>query len=77
MATILIRDVPEAVHDSLKVQAEKSRRSKEKEALHLIEIGLRRRPPAQEVLAEARKLRRQCRGTLTLEEIMEATEAQH
>jgi hypothetical protein len=77
MASIIIRDIPENVHASLKAQAEKNRRSKEKQALFLIETGLRRRRPAQEILAEARKLRQQCTGTLTLEEIMEATEAEH
>jgi plasmid stability protein len=77
MATILIRDVPEEVAAALKAQAEKHRRSKEKQALVLIEAGLRHRRPAHEVLAEARKLRQQCTGTLTLKEIMAATETEH
>ena len=55
MATILIRDIPDEVHSSLVLQAEQSRRSKEKQALYLIETGLRRKMPAREVLARARR----------------------
>ncbi len=40
MKTLLIREVPDAVHDSLIAAAEKNRRSKEKQALHLIETAL-------------------------------------
>lgn len=43
MKTLLIREVPDAVHDSLVAEAEKHRRSKEKQALHLIETALERR----------------------------------
>lgn len=77
MPTILIRDVPEDVHASLKAQADKNRRSAEKQALYLIETGLRRRRPPEEVLAAARKIHAQCKGVITMAEILEFTEAPH
>ena len=77
MPTILIRDMPEEVHASLKAQAHKNRRSAEKQALYLIETSLQRRPPTEHVLAAARKLHARCAGTATLKEILQATEADH
>ena len=77
MATILIRDMPDEVHSALVIQAEKSRRSKEKQALFLIETGLRRNLPAHEVLARARRLHRQCKSETTIKEILAATEEAH
>ena len=77
MAAILIRDVPEEVNASLVRQAEKSRRSKEKQALFLIETGLRRRLPAGKVLAQARRLHEQCKGRTAIKDILADTEAAH
>ena len=77
MATILIRDIPEEVHSALVLQAEKSRRSKEKQALYLIETGLRQKMPAQEVLARARRLHDQCKGKTAMKDILAATEEAH
>jgi len=77
MATILIRDMPEDVHSSLVFQAEKSQRSKEKQALYLIESGLRRKMPAEEVLVRARRLHDQCQGETAIKDILTATEKVH
>jgi len=77
MATILIRDMPEEVHASLKAQAEKNRRSKEKQALDLIETGPRRKLPAPEVLARAHCLPAQCKEGTTIKDILVATEEAH
>ena len=77
MATILIRDMPDEVHSALVIQAEKSRRSKEKQALFLIETGLRRRLLALEVLKRARRLHAQCKDKTTIQEILAATEEAH
>jgi plasmid stability protein len=41
MKTLLIRDVPDNVHESLISEADRNRRSKEKHALFLIEAGLK------------------------------------
>lgn len=40
MKTLLIREVPDAVHDSLVAEAERHQRSKEDQALYLIETAL-------------------------------------
>ena len=69
--------MPEEVHASLAVQAEKSRRSKEKQALYLIETGLRRKMPAREILARARRLHKQCKGETSIKDILTATEGAH
>ena len=44
MKTLLIRDVPDEVHELLVSEAERNRRSKEKQALYLIETSLATRP---------------------------------
>jgi plasmid stability protein len=77
MATLLIRNVPAEVHAALQSQAERNRRSKEKQALFLIEAGLRVRKPLKEVLADAAKVRAQTKGTVTLREILSYTETEH
>ena len=69
--------MPEEVHAALKLEAEKSRRSKEKQALHLIETSLRRKAPVQEVLARARRLHGQCKQATTIKDILIATEEAH
>ena len=77
MATILIRDVPQAVHDDLLATAARNRRSKEKHALFLIETGLRARPAAKDLRLAAARVRAQCKGTATMEEILNYTEGEH
>ncbi len=77
MATILIRDVPEEIHAALVLQAEKNRRSKEKQALFLIEGGLRGVKPAKDTLAEAAKIRAQCEREVSIEEVLKWTEEAH
>lgn len=44
MPSLLIKDLPELLHRSLKESAESHRRSMTKEALFLIETGLQQRP---------------------------------
>jgi hypothetical protein len=44
MKTLLIRDVPDELHDLLVSEAARNRRSKEKQALYLIETSLATRP---------------------------------
>jgi plasmid stability protein len=43
MKTLLIREIPDDVHDSLVLEAENNRRSKEKHALFLLEAALSRK----------------------------------
>lgn len=77
MATILIRDVPEEVHAELVTLAGRNRRSKEKQALFLIEGGLRRRKTPAEVLTEAKRIHAQFKETFPMEEVLKATEEAH
>jgi plasmid stability protein len=42
MKTLLIREIPDDVHDSLVLEAENNRRSKEKHAFFLLEAALSR-----------------------------------
>lgn len=77
MATILIRDMPEEIHSELVCQAEKNRRSKEKQALFLIENGLRRKKQPEQTLHEARKLHRRFKGEIAMSEVLKYTEAEH
>ena len=77
MATLLIRNVPDEVNSALQAQAERSRRSKEKHALFLIEGGLRGQKPVKQILAEARKLHACCKRPVTMAEILKWTEEAH
>jgi hypothetical protein len=77
MPSLLIRDVPEAVHLELVRHAERNRRSKEKHALFLIEGGLRGRKPLPETLAQAAKLRGECKRPVALSEVLALTEEAH
>jgi plasmid stability protein len=43
MKTLLIREIPDEIHDSLVLEAESNRRSKEKHALFLLETALSQR----------------------------------
>lgn len=43
MKTLLIREIPDEIHDSLVLEAESNRRSKEKHALFLLEAALSRK----------------------------------
>jgi len=45
MATIIIRDLPDALHERLKAQAKRNHRSLTKEAIALIERHLHGPPP--------------------------------
>jgi plasmid stability protein len=77
MATLLIRDVPDEVNAALLAQAGRSRRSKEKHALFLIESGLREQRPVKQTLAMAAKLRANCKRPVTMVEILKWTEEAH
>jgi len=77
MATLLIRDVPDEVNSALLAQAERNRRSKEKHALFLIEGGLRGNKPVKQTLAEAAKLRANCKRPATMAEVLKWTEEAH
>ena len=77
MPTLLIRDVPKELHEQLVMAAQKERRSKEKQALVLLERSLAVGRHPKDTLKEARKLRSQCKREISMKEILAATEARH
>ena len=77
MATLLIRDLPDEIEARLGQMAKLARRSKEKQAMVLLEEAIGRPPKPDNTLAEARKLRAQCKRPVTMTEILAATEAEH
>ena len=77
MATLLIRDVPEKLNRLLTQEAVKNHRSKEKQALAILQSNLRERPNVKEILAEAKKLHKQFKRKVTMKEILQATEEDH
>ena len=77
MATLLIRNVPDELHKQLVAAAERERRSKEKQALVLLERALAIRRLPNNTLKAARKIRAQFKREVSMKEILAATEAQH
>ena len=73
MATILIRGVPAETAAALAAQAERSRRSKEKQALFLIESGLNFRPSAKDILKKLVRIQNACKREVTAEELVKWT----
>ncbi len=77
MATLLIRDLPDEIHERLVQSAQAARRSKEKQAMFLIESGLRRRRPHEEVVKEARRIHALFKGEVAMKDVLTWTEAEH
>jgi hypothetical protein len=65
------------VHDRLAASAQTARRSKEKQALFILEQALGKPPKPDNTLAEARKLHAQFKRDVSMDEILAATEAEH
>jgi len=59
------------------MSAQAARRSKEKQALFLIESGLRRKKPLTEVLEEARQIHKQFKEPVSMADVLKWTEAAH
>lgn len=78
MATLVIRDIPDELNAELAEDAARNHRSKEKQALHLLKTGLRKpRTSVEETLTRFKALHRQMKRPVSMEEILEATEADH
>ncbi len=70
---ITIRDIPDEVYEKLKKQAELHRRSINSEVIYYLKQMVRsRRPDPEQVIARAKKLKQQAKGSLTLLEIQQA-----
>ena len=73
MAAINIKNIPDHIHRKLKLRAAANHRSLNKEVLHLLEqavaLNPTRHPDAEEILRQARAIRKKMKGHLTIEEI--------
>lgn len=70
---ITIRDIPDEVYKKLKEQAELHHRSINSQVIHFLEKMVRsHRPDPDQIISQAKKLRRQAKGSLTMEEIQNA-----
>lgn len=70
---ITIRDIPDEVYHKLKKQAELHQRSINSEVIfYLKQLVCSHRPDPEQVIARAKKLKQQAKGSLTLYEIQQA-----
>ncbi|CAN5209923.1 hypothetical protein BH23BAC3_BH23BAC3_10940 [soil metagenome] len=70
---ITIRDIPDEVYEKLKKQAELHQRSINSEVIfYLKQLVQSHRPDPDQVIARAKKLKQQAKGSLTLQQIREA-----
>jgi len=77
MPTLVIRDVSPELDAELTELAERNRRSKEKQALFLLQTGIRRVRTHEEVLADVNRTASKIKGKITMEETLKFTEAHH
>lgn len=70
---ITIRDIPDEVYEKLKQQAELHQRSINSEVIFYLKQMVRsHRPDPDEVIARAKKIKKQAKGFLTLQDIQQA-----
>lgn len=70
---ITIRDIPDDVYEKLKEQAELHHRSVNSEVVYYLKKMVRsHRVDPQEIIARAKKLKRNAKGSLSMEEIQQA-----
>lgn len=77
MPSLLIRDIPRKLDAELAALAERNRRSKEKQALFLIQTGIRRIRTHEEVMRDVNRVAPKVRGKITMEEVLKFTEVPH
>lgn len=70
MASITLRDIPDALHERLRAAAERNRRSLNSEIIALLEQATVPRPSAEEVIARIKKLNKGIKHRFTEEEIV-------
>lgn len=72
-ASITIRDIPDEVYEKLKRQAELHQRSINSEVIFYLKQMVRsHRPDPDQVIARAKRLKREAKGSLTVQEIRDA-----
>lgn len=71
--SITIRDIPDEVYDKIKEQAEMNHRSINSEVVYCLKRMVQsRRPDPEQIISRAKKLKKQAKGTLTMEQIQQA-----
>ncbi len=70
---ITIRDIPDEVYEKIKQQAELHHRSVNSEVIYILKQMVRsHRVDPQEIIARAKKLKKNAKGSLSIEEIQQA-----
>lgn len=70
---ITIRDIPDEVYEKLKQQAELHQRSINSEVIfYLKQLVKSHRPDPDQVIAQAKKLKRKAKGSLTIDQVQQA-----
>lgn len=70
MANLTIKNLPDDVHQKLKQQAAEHQRSLNSEVIFCLKQAIQpTRRSAEEIIAEARRLKQGIKGSLTIEEI--------
>ncbi len=68
--TITIRDIPDEIYEKLKVQARLHQRSINSEVIFYLGKMVRsHRPDPEQIIARAKKLKQQAKGSLSMREI--------
>ena len=68
--TITIRDIPDEIYEKLKVQARLHQRSINSEVIFCLGKMVRsHRPDPEQIIARAKKLKQQAKGSLSMREI--------
>jgi len=72
---ITIRDIPDEVYEKLKKQAELHHRSINSEVIYYLKrIVQSHRPDPDQIIARAKHLKQQAKGSLSLQQIQQAIE---
>lgn len=76
MPSITVKDIPESIYKRLKKQAEARHRSVNSEIISCLEQAVEsNRVSDEEILYQARQMRKQVKGSLTAEEIDDTIES--
>jgi len=75
---ITIRDIPDEVYEKLKKQAELHHRSINSEVIYYLKrIVQSHRPDPDQIIARARHLKQQAKGSFSIEQIQDAIDQGH
>jgi antitoxin FitA len=70
---ITIRDIPDEIYEKLKKQAESHQRSINSEVIWCLKRAVQsHRPDPEQIIARAGQIRKQAKGSLTMQQIQQA-----